>query len=398
MIRCIPEDVGLSSTRLQRINRKVNHYIEQGTLAGAVTLISRYGKVAHLETQGLQDIASQTPMAEDTLFRIYSMTKPITSVALMILFEEGRVALTDPVHKYLPELKDLKVYLRRENGVDQLEDARQEMTVRDLLRHTSGLSYGDFDYDEGGGPYGESDIFYRAEITNQQLVELMAELPLIHQPGTTWHYSGSTDVLGRLIEVVAGMTLGEFFDERILGPLGMTDSVFKVTEELRPRFASLYGPLGDEPLGLVGPSLREDFLDNILESGGGGLVCSINDYWRFCQMILNKGELDGVRILGRRTVEFMTCNHLTPSMIPIGLGGEMPGMGFGLGFSVVMDPGVAGTMASVGTHAWGGWASTRFWIDPVEELIAILMIQYIGDESHPLRNDFQDLVYQAIMD
>ena len=396
-----PEEAGFSASRLSRIDTAMQRYVDQKTLAGIVTLVARRGEVVHFEKFGYQDIATSKPMELDTIFRIYSMTKPITSVALMMLFEQGLVRLTDPVTKFIPEFGKVKVLV----GEGELADLEGEITIQDLLRHTAGLSYGGYKdtHDPIDKLYDQAHL-WRPDITNREAVRRIAELPLAYQPGQAWRYSVATDVVGHVVEVISDMSLGEFFEERIFKPLGMEDTAFTVSPEKVDRFATLYGLTDGQasharPLELIDVATGGDYFSTLLESGGAGLVSTAADYARFAQLILNKGDLDGVRLLGPRTVELMTTNHLPPALLPIAMGEErMPGFGFGLGFSMMMDVAQSGMMGSVGLHGWGGWASTHFWVDQQEQLIGILMLQYIPSGTYPIRTDFRTLVYQALVD
>ena len=391
-----PEECGFSPDRLKRIDTAMQRYVDRKTLAGIVTLVARRGRVVHFEKYGYQDLETGKPIELDTIFRIYSMTKPITSVALMMLFEHGLVRLTDPVTKFIPRFRKVKVFVNK----GQLVDIEREITVQDLLRHTAGLSYGG--YEETHAPvdelYDQADL-WAPDITNQEMVRRITELPLAHQPGQVWHYSVATDVVGYLVEVISGLPLAEFFDERILRPLGMEDTSFSVPPDKIDRFATLYGKTEKGALEVVDTATGGDYFNVRLHSGGHGLVSTTADYLRFARLVLNRGQLDGVRLLGPRTMELMTANHLPPALMPIAMGEEqMPGFGFGLGFSVMMDVALSGMMGSVGLHGWGGWANTHFWIDRQEQLIGILMLQYLPSGTYPITNDFRTLVYQALID
>jgi len=386
-----PEEVGLSSERLARIGQMVTADIEKGRLPGAVALIARKGRVAYFESWGLRDKATGAPMTKDAIFRIYSMTKPFTSVAVMMLVEEGRLLLTDPVSKHLPELAKLSV------GVEQVDPetgkatfytmaAEREMTIQDLLRHTSGLTYGVF------GKSAVKELYTKAGIdsgehTNQELVTKLATVPLHYQPGTTWEYGRSTDVLGRVVEVISGMTLGQFLEARIFRPLRMSDSGFWVATDKQGRIAEALptDPDTGKPVKLLDVTAPRKF-----ESGGGGGVSTAGDYARFSQMMLNRGQLDGVRLLSRKTVEYMTADQLGAMKF-------RPGQGFGLGFQVRKEPGVAGEPGSVGEYTWGGFGGTFFWVDPKEDLIGIWMAQAPGQLSY-YRPTFKNLVLQAVAD
>jgi CubicO group peptidase (beta-lactamase class C family) len=392
-----PEEVGLSNDRLDRIGEVMQRYVGQGKLAGLLTLVARYGKVVHLERFGMMNLEAGKPMQFDTIFRIYSMTKPVTSVALMMLLEQGLVRLTDPVTRFIPALGKVKVLAK--DG--SLIDLKRPMTVHDLLRHTAGMSYDGY-YADTGHPvdklYDEADL-WPPDATSQEMVRRIAELPLAFQPGQAWRYSVATDVIGHVVELVSDMSLAEFLAERILKPLGMVDTAFSVPPDKVDRLAALYGTSEEGSLKEIHTAIGGEYFNVSLHSGGHGLVSTATDYLRFAQFILNKGELDGVRLLGPRTVELMTVNHLPAAVMPIAMGAEgMPGFGFGLGFSVVLDVALSGMMGSVGLHGWSGWAKTHFWIDPQEQIIGIIMLQQIHTGTHPVVVDFRNLVYQAVVD
>jgi CubicO group peptidase (beta-lactamase class C family) len=389
-----PEELGFSPDRLERIHTVMQRYVDQRTLAGMVTLVARHGSVIHFEKFGMQDIEANKPMELDTIFRIYSMTKPITSVALMMLFEHGLVRLTDPVTKFMPGFNKVKVFINE----SKLADLEREITIHDLLTHTAGLSYGDDEDSPVDGLYRQADLF-NSDITLAEMIQRIAHLPLVHQPGQVWRYSVATDVVGYLVEMISDMSLAEFFEEKIFRPLGMEDTAFSVPPDKIDRFATLYGKTEKGALEVIDTATGGDYFNVRLYSGGHGLVSTTADYLRFAQLVLNKGELDGVRLLGPKTVELMTTNHLPPALMPIAMGEEqMPGFGFGLGFSAMMDVAQSGMMGSVGLHGWGGWANTHFWVDPQEQLIGILMLQYVPSGTHPVTNDFRTLVYQALID
>ena len=391
-----PEELGFSSDRLKRINNLMNRYVEGEKLAGVVTCISRRRQVIHWETIGYQDIETKTPMSQDSIFRIYSMTKPITSVALMMLYEEAKFSLTDPVSKYIPAFKDIKVW----SGDGELESPIRQMTVQDLLRHTAGLSYGG--YKETNSPvdklYDAADLF-NPRITNEELTSRISKLPLRYHPGGKWHYSFATDVVGFLVEVLSGIPLGDFLQEKIFDPLEMVDTAFHIDPSKLDRFCTLYGKTADSDFDVLDTPNSSKYLPPVtLNSGGSGLVSTIADYLQFAQCILNNGEMNDVRLLGTKTVELMTCNHLTPDLLPIAFEGIEPmlGMGFGLGFGVMLDPAQTGVMGSVGDYSWGGGAETYFLNDPQEELIAIFMTQYLPSQTYPIRKEFRTVVYQAL--
>ena len=386
-----PEEVGLSSERLQRISPVMRSYVDRGKLAGVMTMIARRGKVVHFEKFGHKDIAADKPMEFDTIFRIYSMTKPITSVAIMMLYEEGRFQLNDPVSKFIPEFKDLKVFKNETEDGIELAYTKREMTIRDLLTHTSGLTYG-----WGDGPvdkmYQQAKLFDPKD-TLKDAVGRLSRIPLLHQPGTTWEYSVSTDVLGYLVEVISGVSFDVFLEERIFKPLGMVDTGFSVPDEKVGRYAALYKPDDQTGLEIVYTPPLATGQRTFFFSGGGGLVSTASDYIRFSQMLLNGGELEGVRILGRKTVELMTMNHLPPGLHPF----NQQGAGFGLGVRVITDVAETETVGSVGAFGLGGAASTVFWVDPEEELIGLLMTQLLAN-PYPFQQQFKVLTYQAIVD
>jgi len=397
MMQTNTESLGVSSERLSRINNLMKRYVESGKLAGTVTCVARRGQVAHLDSVGYQNLETKTPMSPDSIFRIYSMTKPIASVALMMLYEEALFNLTDEVSQYIPAFKDMKVW-----GADNaLEPLVRPITMQDLLRHTAGLSYGG--YAESGSPvdklYDGADLFNHS-LTNQEVITRLVSLPLMFQPGTKWQYSMATDVVGYLVEVLSGKPLADFMQEKIFAPLGMVDTAFHIEPSKLDRFCTLYGKTADSDFGILDLPNSSEYLPPVmLHSGGSGLVSTASDYLQFARCILNKGELDGVRLLGPKTVELMTSNHLPAELLPIAFEGSEPmlGMGFGLGFGVMLDVAQTGVMGSVGDHSWGGYAETFFWIDPKEDLIAILMSQYLPSQTYPIRKEFRTTVYQSLL-
>jgi CubicO group peptidase (beta-lactamase class C family) len=385
-----PAEVGLGTERLARLSAKLRERIEAGQIPGAVVAIVRNDRLAYLEAFGKRDPAAPDAMRKDTLFRIYSMTKPIVSVAAMMLWEEGRLLLNDSVSKYIPAFANQQVMVERAGRVE-LVPANNEATVQDLLRHTSGLTY-EF---RGTGPaqraYMDAKV-YRRNQTNTDQANTLGGLPLAYQPGTRWEYSRSTDVLGRVVEVASGQPLGQFLESRILQPLGMTDTAFHAPAEKHSRLA---GGFAKDPETGLDVSLLDVREPAKFESGGGGLVSTAMDYARFLQMMLNNGQLGGTRLLSRKTVELMTSDHLGPikgsaDLLP-------PGYGFGLGFAVRLQPGISVMPGSTGQYFWGGAAGTSFWVDPAERLFAVLMIQAPGPREY-YRVMFRDLVYSAIVD
>jgi CubicO group peptidase (beta-lactamase class C family) len=391
-----PESVGLSSERLQHINRVMQSYVDLQVFAGISTLVARRGQVAHLETFGWQDLQTRQPIAADTIFRIYSMSKPITSAAVMMLCEEGRLHLTDPVSRHVPEFKDRKVMVLREGGYDLVPAAR-EVTIHDLLTHTSGLCYPSEEPHPLDAIYrklfGRMEKGMVLELKEWVLAFIKADVPLAFHPGTAWRYGISIDLLGYIVQVVSGQPFDEFLKERIFGPLGMVDTGFWVPPEKVHRFAALYSPGKDGKLQAIPSPDGKDYTkpDRSL-SGGGGLVSTLGDYVRFGQMLLNGGQFEGKRILGRKTVEWMMQNHLPAGMYP----NDEAWNGFGLGGAVLINPGLSPRPGSVGKFGWGGAANTEWWIDPAEDLQCLLMLQYMPAFTIPIVEDFAQLVYAAL--
>jgi CubicO group peptidase (beta-lactamase class C family) len=384
-----PETIGLSPSRLQKLSDAFKREVDKGTLPGATVMVARKGQIGWFDAIGRQSPADSRPMAHDTLFRIFSMTKPIVSVGIMMLVEEGHLIISDPVAKFIPEFAKQKVGVES-NGKLELVDVQRPMTVQDLLRHTSGITYDHTGNSLVQQMYRETRLRSR-KITNAEHATMIAGMPLICQPGAEWNYSRSTDVLGRIIEVVSGKTLGAFLTERILAPLQMAETAFFTGEENAGRIAEPFpvDPWNGEKVQLFNP-----LESPAMESGGGGLVSTTMDYARFCQMLLNGGTLDGARIIGRKTLQLMASDHLSPQ---VKVKGEMlaPGHGFGLGFAVRTHQGMAPFLGSLGDFYWSGMAGTYFWIDPKEDLIALLMMQGPGQRQYT-RPLMRDLVYAAV--
>lgn len=410
-----PTELGFDPARLHRIDQFINdRYLENGRFPGFTLLVSRGGSVAHLSFQGDAKTEDKTPMAEDTLVRIYSMSKPITSVALLSLYEEGRFKLDQPVSTFIPSWSDLRVFADGSAADYTTKFPEREMTVHDLLTHTSGLTYGWMGRHPVDAMYRRNGIDSRADKL-ESYVELLGQQPLLFSPGTEWSYSVATDVIGRLVEVISGQRFDRFLSERIFQPLGMHDTGFWVEDERASRLAANYAvpSLSPFPLpeGASGDSMvciddggpgtpyrsNPEFL-----SGGGGLVSTIGDYHRFTQMLIRGGELDGARVLGRKTIEYATTNHLPGGQDLASMGQPVfsetkyDGVGFGLGFSVVVDPAAAQVISSAGEYAWGGAASTLFWIDPAEELTVIGLTQLMPSSAYPIRQELKALVYSAL--
>lgn len=398
-----PEDAGMSSERLGRIAPVMEDFVKDNRMPGVMTLVQRRGKIVHFGQYGLMDIEAGTPMQEDAIFRIYSMTKPIVSVALMMLLEEGRLSLTDPVATYIPSFAKTKVCIGTHPLGLTLVDQNPPMTIHHLLTHTSGLSYGwffDTPVDELYRRAGQAPVDRNR--TLQEFVEGVAQLPLVSQPGTHWRYSVSTDVVGYIVQIVSGMPLDEFLRQRIFKPLGMTDTDFYVPAEKASRLApiydsqTLYNPRRVPPADVYG--LGDVTLPTRRYSGGGGMVSTLGDYLKFADCLLNNGAYDGGRLLSRKTLAWMTSNHIPDALMPISIGTDVLDHGFGLGFSVVTHLGQTRTMKSIGEFGWGGAAKTNFWVDPAEQLIGLMMTQYLPLFPYPVGNRFHNLVDQAIVD
>jgi CubicO group peptidase (beta-lactamase class C family) len=412
-----PESAGMSQTAFDRIEDHLKRrYIDAGRFPGAQLLVYRRGKVVHSKVQGFADVERKAPVKDDTIYRIYSMTKPITSVAFMMLFEEGRVALDEPVAKYIPEWKNLGVFVAGSHPAFLTRPPSRPMLIVDLLRHTAGLTYGFQQRSNVDAAYREKKIGEVEKAgTLKTMVEDLAKIPLEFSPGDAWNYSVATDVLGYLVEKISGMPFEQFLKQRIFEPLGMKDTDFYVPADKAHRFAACYSAPGGAMtfhatdrqgnLTLQDDPKTSSFLSPPpFISGGGGLCSTAADYLTFCRALLNGGELGGVRLLGPKTLALMTTNHLPG-------GRELPelsrslfseaayhGVGFGLGFSVTMDPARTLIPGSPGEYAWGGAATTSFWIDPAEELITIFMTQVLPSSAYPLRRELRTMIYAAITD
>ena len=397
-----PASVGISAERLARLHAGMQGFVDRKEAGGIVTLIARDGKVVDVHASGFQDVAAKTPMRTDTIFRIASMTKPITSVAVMMLYEEGKLLLNDPVSKFIPAFKSSRVL---EGAAAEPVPARRGITIRDLLTHRSGLTYGFLNGGPVGGGYrknGVTDGLTATTMTLAEGIDKLAAEPLVSQPGAVWNYSLSTDVLGRVVEVVSGMPFQVFLRERIIKPLRMTDTDFVVSAAKWPRVATMYSP--DGAGGIRPMTDPESFGNTVMApqstykedrtyfSGGAGLVSTARDYARFAQMLLNGGVLDGVRLLGPKTVELMTASHTAdlPGSGLIGAGAQ-----WGLGFRVVTDVAATQTLGSNGLYGWSGIYGTVFWVDPKERLVAIMMVQRYPGST--VAGAFQPLVYQALV-
>jgi CubicO group peptidase (beta-lactamase class C family) len=389
-----PEEVGLSSERLSKIGAAMQRHIDAGDISGSVTLVARRGRVAHFEARGMMDLETHKPMQRNAMFRIASMTKPVTSAAVMMLYEDGRFLLDDPVSKFIPELRAPRVAKSRPSGGGctdfETVPAEREITVRHLLTHTAGLANTGSNITRDCYRLLEAE---RYKDTAGAFTKALARLPLNFQPGTAWEYGPATDVLGYLVEVVSGMKFSEFLETRLLKPLGMTDTMFFVPPELEDRLAALYTPAAGKGLRPFSPPGRfwkagtSQFV-----GGAGGLISTAGNYLRFCQMLLNGGQLDGVHVLGRKTVELMTSNAIRD----LPFRSSLPGHRFGLGFRIQADVGESGFLGSPGTYGWDGAYNTHFWIDPKEQMIGILMLQLEPYGYMKIRQEFQVLATAAI--
>jgi CubicO group peptidase (beta-lactamase class C family) len=400
-----PQEVGLDPARLQRLDRHLDGYVDNGRQIGNMIVITRGGKIAHVSQRGRRDAEAGLAVESDTIWRIYSMTKPITSVAAMMLYEEGALGLTDPVAKFIPSFADIRVYRKGMAMAPVTAPAAETMTVWHLLTHTSGLTYS-FQFahpcDEayrlaGFGP----DL--RQEYDLVEACDRWAELPLLFEPGAEWNYSHSTDVVGRIVEIVSGLSLDEFFAQRIFAPLGMTDTGFAVADADRARLAALYFHDPQTAKAIPNPSPDPVTAETPkLLAGGHGLVSTAADYHRFTQMLLGRGELDGLRLLAPRTVDFMTRNHLPGNATLTEFGRPLvdlvinEGYGFGLGLSPLVDPVAARTLSSVGEYRWEGAAGTAFWVDPSDELTVLFFTQSLFGPDD-LMVALRRLVYQALV-
>ena len=393
-----PAKVGMSAERLERVSAKMDEYVDQGKLAGMTVVIARHGNIAYSENFGMRDREAGRPIESDTIFRIWSMSKPITSTAVMMLYEEGLFQLNDPVSKYIPEFKDIKVYSTTELWSIELAEPEREITVRDLLTHRAGMTYGIFSNTPVDMMYMESNL-YQYDTTLEEMVAKLVKIPILYEPGTQFHYSISIAVLGRFVEVVSGMPFDEFLETRMFGPLGMKDTGFIVPSEKRDRFAKSYTLDENGNLKSIDDQLIFYNEKQKLLLGGEGLVSTAHDYIRFTQMILNGGELDGVRLLSPKTVELMSLNHLGDGRMPITPdGSERTGWGFGLGFAVREDVAQSELIGSGGELTWSGAYNTYFWIDPREELIGLMMTQFNLWNYYPIFRELKVLANQAIVE
>ncbi|MEW6184748.1 MAG: serine hydrolase domain-containing protein [Thermodesulfobacteriota bacterium] len=415
-----PTSVGVSAERLARLDQWLEKQISNERLAGCSLLFGRRGQAVYFKAIGKAELEPEKPFKEDTIVRIFSMTKPITTVAAMMLYEENHFQLDDPLSQYIPAFRNMRVW--QGQRIDNTQPAEQPITIRQLMTHTSGLTYGFMQANPVDARYRELKIERPSDATDlEEWVNRLATIPLICQPGSQWNYSVSTDVLGRLVEIWSGESLAEFFENRILKPLKMVDTGFQVAEGKQERFAALYTPVWGASLSDVGRTTaaepkekrgglkleeaagKSSYLKPTnLYMGGGGLTSTISDFAKFCQMLLNRGELEGKRLLGRKMVEYMMTNHLPDHKDMAAMGQPVwsettyEGIGFGLGGAVVLDPVKAQIVTSVGEYHWGGAASTFFWLDPVEDLYVVFLTQLVPSSSYPLRRELRTRVYQTL--
>ena len=391
-----PEQVGLSTERLNKVTAMLKADVEKGVIPGAILLVARHGKIAWFDTVGTRNPETKAPMTRDSIFRIYSMSKPITSVAAMVLFEDGKFNLSEPVSKYIPPLGGLKVGVEKSDADGkatlELVPAQRNMTIQDLFRHTSGLTYGFFGNTLVKKMYVDTKV-WNDYPSNAELVDRLAKLPLATQPGTVWDYSHSTDVLGRLVEVISGQSLYQFEKERLLDPLGMTSTSFYVAD--RAKQDRIVEPFPNDRNFGIDADFNDPRVVQKWESGGGGMVSTAMDYARFLQMLLNGGSLDGKRVLGPKTVAYMTADHVGTSVAPGPLYLPGVGFGFGLGFAVRKDAGVSPLAGSVGEYNWGGAGGTYFWVDPKEDMFVVFMMQS-PKWRVPYRAVLKDMIYAAV--
>ncbi|MCX2977183.1 class A beta-lactamase-related serine hydrolase [Halieaceae bacterium IMCC11814] len=394
----------MDSAQLERVSEHLSkHYIEPGKISGSVTLVARRGQVCLLDVQGYRDVERSRPMTADSIMRIYSMTKPITSLAMMTLHEKGLFSLDDPVHRYIPGWRDLPVWKTGSYPLFETVPARRAMTIRDLFMHTSGITYdflrdSNIDYAYRKAGVGRPRLGY----TLQQMVDELAQMPLLFSPGDRWNYSLSTDVLGYLVEILSGQSLPDYLRTTIFEPLGMHDTCFEIPADKVDRFASCYTRNMEKGMDLTDDARSSEFAERTFYSGGGGLLSTAGDYYRFCQMLLGGGTRDGVRIIGPRTLDYMTRNHI-PGGADMGAfatgsfsEAAYEGVGFGLGFASTIDPICNGHPVSPGIYFWGGLASTLFWVDPAEEMVVIFMTQLIPSRTFNFRGQLENIIYAAL--
>ena len=399
-----PESVGLDSGQLARVSEHLgSRYVGPGKIPGSITLVARRGQPCFLDIQGHRDVERAAPMTEDTILRIYSMSKPITSLAIMTLLERGLFSLDDPVHRFIPAWRDLRVWRGGSFPLFETERTQRPMTIRDLLMHTSGLTYDFLRATNIDYAYRKLQVgLVRPGYSLENMIDQLAQLPLEFSPGERWNYSLATDVLGYLVEVISGQSLADYLRAVIFEPLGMADTSFEIAPDKVARFASCYQRNQQKEMELSDDGQHSQYAQCSFHSGGGGLISTVGDYYRFCQMLLGGGTVDGTRIIGSRTLAFMTDNHLPGGvdLSEMATGGfsesSYSGVGFGLGFASKLDPVRNGFPASTGSYFWGGLASTLFWVDPAEELVVIFMTQLMPSRTFNFRGQLENIIYAAL--
>lgn len=393
-----PSDVGLANSRLNRLSNFMRKYVEDGKISGMSILVSRSRKIAYHENFGYADVEDELEIQSNTIFRIFSMTKPITTVAVMMLFEEGKFLLTDPISAYIPEFQNMKVVSDNSRDNPKLLESNRNITIKDLLTHTAGLSYGFYPNSYVDQKYREFDVFSENESLKKGVKKISSQ-PLVTQPGEAWRYSYSSDVLAYLVEVLSGQPFDEFLSSRIFQPLGMVDTGFYLSPEKSIRLSKMYSASDEGGYIELGLEDVGDYSKRpILTCGGTGLVSTISDYYRFSQILLYGGAFEDVRLLSRKSIDLITCNHLGESLLPLELGIQLIGTGYGFGVGVVIDANQTGFLSSNGSFGWGGGDMTLFWIDPIEEVIAIIMPNTLCGNYPEFWWRFLTLVYQAIVD
>ncbi|MEM7142822.1 MAG: serine hydrolase domain-containing protein [Actinomycetota bacterium] len=401
-----PEELGFDSRRLSRIAELTHRYVDEGKWPCALVAVHRHGREVYRDAYGMADMERRTPVADDTVFRLFSMTKPITSIGLLQLVERGIVKLEDPVSEYIPAFADSEVYVSGDADGYETRPVDRPMQVVDLLRHTSGLTYGFLESGPVDAIYtaNKVGVFGRETRSLEEVCDVLASLPLVYSPGDHWQYSMSTDVCGRVIEVASGQQLSTYIAEHVTDPLGMTETAYWVREHQADRLAANYAATPDSKLFLIDdPKTSPAKEPPTFEGGGGGMVGTLDDYLRFCQALLNGGELDGERVIGRKTLQVATRNHLPGGRAVSDMWlaetfaeAQMTGMGFGLGFSVLLDTAANRLIASDGEFAWGGAASTGFWVDPEEDLTCVIMTQQVPSGQYPIRRELRNVVYGCL--
>ncbi|MCG8491825.1 MAG: beta-lactamase family protein [Sneathiellales bacterium] len=401
---CVPEALGFSSSRLENITDWMKRYVDAGNLPGAQTVIARGGEVVYANQYGMRDVEKKVPWSADTIARFYSMTKPITSFALLTLYEKGLFHLDDPVEEFIPAFQDMRVLRKNAQNAEDTEPCQVKPTVHHMLTHCSGLTY-DFNLGVLEEVYAAEKMdFGPRRGTLEEQINRLGNLPLKFEPGSRWNYGVSTDVVGRLVEVISGKPLDQYLQETLLDPLGMTDTSFDIPDSKRDRFAASYTPNADKSLKLVENAEKTAYAEGTVQgfSGGGGLLSTASDYMKFAEMLRLRGRVGNEQLLGTRTVDFAMQNHMPGDLAsmgqPVFSEVSFAGVGFGLGGWVMLDPPKAQMMGNPGDFGWGGMASTVFWVDPLEDMVVLFLTQLIPSSFYPLRKELRALAHQAIID